>query len=149
MKRRHRFTAVLIGFVLTGCSWFGDEPEEPVSKPETPEQKASSPEPPPQQPRPAENEKPPNQIFKSVASEAENPVAEPDVNLLSKDYLSDPGYMYVDAFSLMVRRGPGSQYPSHRSLRKGMKVKALEKKGVWIRIGNNEWVSGHYLKSTP
>jgi uncharacterized protein (TIGR02594 family) len=53
----------------------------------------------------------------------------------------------VTASSLNVRSGPGSSNAKvGHALTDGTKVQVFEKKDVWLRIGNGQWVSADFVK---
>lgn len=55
----------------------------------------------------------------------------------------------VTAQSLNVRKGPASSFAKVGSpLTNGASVKVYEKKDGWLRIGQDQWVSGTYVKLT-
>jgi uncharacterized protein YgiM (DUF1202 family) len=62
------------------------------------------------------------------------------VNTTSTSYTA-----YTTASTLNIRKGPGTNYKTVGSLKKGSKVTVYETKNGWARIGDNKWVSTSYL----
>lgn len=52
----------------------------------------------------------------------------------------------VTAGRLNVRKGPGMNYDIIKVITSGTKVKVYETKNGWCRIGDNQWVSGQWVK---
>ncbi len=52
---------------------------------------------------------------------------------------------WVNIAALNVRSGPSMEFPVVRTLRKGEQVAMQQREGIWARIGDNEYVSLHYL----
>ena len=54
------------------------------------------------------------------------------------------GYGVVSSETLNVRTGPGTEFPSYMTLKKGTEVKIEEYSGRWVKV--QAWVSGTYLE---
>ena len=52
----------------------------------------------------------------------------------------------VVSTELNVRSGPGSRFPIIRKLKRGSKVTEVSKEGVWVQIGDQEFVSSRFLE---
>jgi N-acetylmuramoyl-L-alanine amidase len=52
----------------------------------------------------------------------------------------------VIATTLNVRQGPGTNYPATITLSRGTRIAAEDRRGDWVRIGDNDWVHGAFLK---
>jgi len=62
---------------------------------------------------------------------------------------TDGSQLYVASWVLNVRSGAGMAHPVTRTIPKGSVINVLERKAIWIRIGDNEWVSDKHLSNEP
>ena len=148
----NHFQIILIIIIMVGCSFFSQmEQEDPINKiaidePST-EYSPKSQSIPPKEQWIEEQEIPSTRG--SSATEAVNEVMGEDVDLITQDYLEGNGEYWVSTEKLNIRSGPSSRYEKVGSLRKGMKVIVLERRGNWIRIEANQWISKNYISSQP
>ena len=85
----------------------------------------------------------------SSATEAPNEVMDKHIRLSTTDYLEGPSSFWVAIDLLSVRSGPSHKFRKTGVLKRGAKVTVLERRGNWIRIEADQWVSKNYLKTRP
>lgn len=54
---------------------------------------------------------------------------------------------FVSCYSLNVRKGPGIQYEAINSLPQKTLVNKLDENNGWVKISDDEWVSGNFLSN--
>lgn len=140
----------LLGFTLTGCSYLfwwdnNEEPNEPVSLKQQSVQPSNTLQ--EQDKFVSEVELP--ESATSSASEAIDEVMNPTIELKGTDYLEGLGRLWVSANKVNVRSGPSFRYERVRTLNKGARINILERRGNWVRIEANQWVSASYLTTRP
>jgi len=64
------------------------------------------------------------------------------------DRILDSEKFAVNAHTLNVRGGPGTNFSVLYKLRKDDRVRAIEKDGAWVRISADGWVHGAYIRLT-
>ncbi len=62
---------------------------------------------------------------------------------------STTGRFWVDISHLNVRSGPGMEFNVVRVIKGGTEVSSLSRKGIWVQIAENEFVSIHFLSEQP
>ena len=55
---------------------------------------------------------------------------------------------YVSSYSLNVRSGPGMTHPVVDHLVRGAEIVALEQSGVWLKIGQDRYVSKNHVATS-
>ncbi|NRA43438.1 MAG: SH3 domain-containing protein [Oligoflexales bacterium] len=147
LKIQVLLTSIALCFGLQGCSFFwGEEEKDPISK--VVKQESPEPTPAPPQDQWVEEEDLPRGPG-STATEAVNEVMDQNISINTRDYVEGPGEFWVRALALNIRSGPSYRYQKVGTLKKGTKVLVLERRGSWIRIEANQWISKHFLSTEP
>lgn len=85
----------------------------------------------------------------SIATEAFNNVLNEQHLPKNKDYLLEKDFYLVSRNFLIVRRGPNKRYQRVRVLKRGTRIRAVGKRGQWLKIDKEEWVPLQALVPEP
>src|SRR5690606_31858648 len=80
-----------------------------------------------------------------LKQDQESELVEKDLSIPSSEPTTNSLYQ-VNVSYLNVRSGPSMQSPVTRVLKQDEIVNAIGREGIWIRIGNTEYVSISYLR---
>ena len=143
---------VFLSLVSGACSMLYTSHSIPASSPETSVLPPKAPE---NTPTSVDNkqwiveESAATALPRSPASQSPDEIMMTSIDPSGSAHLEGNPRFWVSAAKLNVRSGPSARYQKLGTLIKGTRVTVLERRGDWVRIEANQWISRKYIQAEP